>query len=90
MKNIEVIRTFVNGGTKAKTKNLHIDGDKLINYNTCIAVRKSGNIVINNKKYSVTTSKIQNMLRREIPSYKVQEVETEEAVLKILKQRALA
>lgn len=70
MRNNDVIATFVNGGTNAKAKNLYIDGDKLMNYNTCLAQRiESGNIVVNMTKYSPTTSTIQNVLNGSIPAY---------------------
>lgn len=73
MKNIDVIKTFVNGGTKAKTTNLYIDGDKLMNYTTCLCERfeKLGGqefgFVINTTKYSQSTTTIQNKLYDYIP-----------------------
>lgn len=73
MKNIDVITTFVNGGTKAKTKNLRIEGDKLFNYNTCLAERyeKLGGeemgFIVNATKYSMSTTTIQNKLLTSIP-----------------------
>jgi hypothetical protein len=75
MKNIDVITTFINGGAKAKTKNLRIEGDKLFNYNTCIAERwaKIGGeeygFVVNATKYSQSTTTIQNKLLHLIPEY---------------------
>jgi hypothetical protein len=72
-KNIDVVRAFANGESKVKTKNLHIEDDKLFNYDTCIAERweKLGGqeygFVVNVTKYSQSTTTIQNMLLREIP-----------------------
>lgn len=65
MKNIDVIRAFVYG-EQAHTLNLMSSGDKLINYSTCIAQRKDGQIYVTDTKFSVSTSKIQNALRREL------------------------
>jgi hypothetical protein len=73
MKNIDVIKTFANGGAKAKTKNLRIEGDRLMNYDTCIAERwaKLGGeeygFVVNVTKYSQSTTTIQNKLVDIIP-----------------------
>ena len=67
MKNQEVINLFVVGAVKGKTKNLKIEGDKLINYYTVIAVRKHDHVLLNNNKYSATTSRIQNMIRNIAP-----------------------
>lgn len=74
-RNIDVIQTFINGGQKVKTKNLKIDGDKLLNYQTIIAKRdfKNGDYIftINSTKYSRSTSTIQNQLVRLIPKSKI-------------------
>lgn len=65
MKNAELVKNFVYGDTKGKTANLKIEGDKLVSYNTVIAQRRAGKVMlINGTKYSPTTSKIQNMLKR--------------------------
>lgn len=69
-KNIEVIKAFIHGGTKTKTRNLYIDNDKLINYGTTIAERvwNSGRYfyTVNVSKYSQSTTTIQNALQREL------------------------
>jgi hypothetical protein len=79
MKNIDVINAFVSGANKGKTKNLRIEGDKLMNYNTCIAERwdKLGGeefgFVVNTTKYSQSTTTIQNKLLTVIPEYSLAE-----------------
>ena len=65
MKNIDVIRGFINGEVKAKTKNLYIVGDSLVNYSTIIATRNNG-FKVNSTRYSKSTSTIQNALVREL------------------------
>ena len=65
MKNTDVIRAFIYGDV-LHTTNLRSTGDKLINYSTCIAQRKDGQIYVTETKFSTTTSKIQNALRREL------------------------
>lgn len=69
MKNIEVIEKFVkgmNGNYSNYTKNLHsLSGVYLKNYNTIIAVNRGDVIYVNNNKYSVTTTKKQNLVCRE-------------------------
>ena len=61
----ELIERFVAGGTEGKASGgrLYIDGYKLINYGTCIAERHSM-FLLNTSKYSPTTSKHQNYIRR--------------------------
>lgn len=67
-KNIDVMDSFVNGDSKPKTKNLYIDGDKLINYGTVIAERHLNGgryyFTVNTTKYSMSTTAIQNQLQR--------------------------
>lgn len=65
MKNLDVIKNFINGEAKGKTKNLYIEGNNLINYYTIIATRNNG-FKVNSTKYSQSTSTIQNALRREL------------------------
>lgn len=68
MKNVDVLRNFINGDTQGKTKNLYIDGNKLFNYDTCIAERwekidgKEYGFAVNVTKYSKSTTVIQNEL----------------------------
>lgn len=64
-RNIDVIRAFIYG-EPAHTLNLMSSGDKLINYSTCIAQRKDGKVYVTDTKFSVSTSKIQSALRKEL------------------------
>jgi hypothetical protein len=64
--NEQIIKGFINGATSGKVNNLKIDGDKLINYGTVIAQRTGEFFVVNRTKYSITTSKIQSMLLRNL------------------------
>jgi hypothetical protein len=84
MKNIEVINAFFKG-EKGKAGNLFSDGKTLINYSTIIAKRipEQNNIYLNSNKYSPTTSKIQNMIRRSANyDQKIEEI-TEQEINKI-------
>lgn len=65
MKNVDLIRKFGNGATSGKCGNLKINGNNLINYSTIIAKRVENGIMLNNRKYSRTTSVIQNTIRSE-------------------------
>lgn len=65
MKNIDVIHAFLSNNA-AHTRNLMSTTDgKLTNYTTTIAIKQGDTITISTKKYSSTTSTIQNTLRRE-------------------------
>ena len=74
MRNQEVISKFVNFAESAATANVRSTSDKLFNYETCIAQRHEGKIIVNVTRYSVTTSKIQNYLRSELSNKAVIEV----------------
>lgn len=74
MTNQEVIGKFVNFAESAATANVRSTGDKLFNYETCIAQRHEGKIIVNVTRYSMTTSKMQNYVRRELSDYYVIEV----------------
>ena len=50
---------------RKKVNNLTIEGNKLFNYNTIIAQYENGTLYINTTKYSMTTTRIQNLLKNE-------------------------
>jgi hypothetical protein len=63
MRNIEVIKQFLNKSSgNSDNGNVISTGDRLINYNTCLAEWNNDSIMINVTKYSSSTSRIQNML----------------------------
>ncbi len=76
MKNEKVIEKFleresaktglrtINGIYEYSGRTLQTDGNKLINYSTIIAYFEDDILYLNTRKYSVTTSKIQNTIKR--------------------------
>lgn len=62
---LDVVIAFSNGATSgsASGKRVRIEGDKLINYNTVIAVRTAEGVRLNARKYSSTTSRLQSKIR---------------------------
>ena len=74
MRNQEVISKFAHFAESAATAKVRSIGDKLFNYETCIAQRHEGKVIVNVTRYSVTTSKIQNYLRGEMANKDVIEV----------------
>jgi len=63
---------FINDGIYYyKGNTLKTDGKTLINYNTIIAEWKNDYIIVNMRKYSRTTSKIQGQLLFEIEQRKI-------------------
>ena len=70
MKNSDVINLFLNRKI-GNTKNLRSFGNNLVNYRTTIAYFNNNTLMINNRKYSSTTSKIQNMLIKECYKHKI-------------------
>ncbi|MNS17327.1 hypothetical protein D3C72_490010 [compost metagenome] len=65
MRNADLIENFLNGHDEGSGSNLRIDGNKLVNYETVIAQRVSGGVVINTTYYSQTTARHQSKLKRE-------------------------
>jgi len=69
----EVIEAFASGATSGAASKckyypqgrLRIEGDKLYNYDTVIAYWFNGIMLINGTRYSSTTSKHQNRLKRQ-------------------------
>ena len=58
------LRTITNGIYQYQGRTLQTDGNKLINYSTIIAYFYNDTLRLNTKKYSQTTSKIQNTIKR--------------------------
>jgi len=87
----EVIEAFARGamsGRASKCKNypqgrLRIEGDKLYNYDTVIAYWFNGIMLINGTKYSSTTSKHQNRLKRQSVKKVVVDEDTLYGVMRI-------
>ena len=72
MTNIEIIKSFANGATSGHTSKspyygdiyiVSIVGNILFSYRTPIAKRTNEGIILNKRKYSSTTSKLQNYIR---------------------------
>ena len=61
----ELVKDFGKGATSGKASNgrVRIEGDNLVNYYTIIATRTSEGVILNNKHYSQTTTKLQNKIR---------------------------
>jgi len=58
------LRTIFDGVYEYQGRTLTSTGNKLINYSTIIAYFENDTLYLNTRKYSVTTSKIQNTIRR--------------------------
>ena len=65
MKNIDLIRKFTQGATDGVGSNLYIAGNDLVNYTTIIASRVPGGVRLNARRYSMTTTRVQNVIRKE-------------------------
>ena len=57
-------RTILNGYYTYEGRTLYTNGNILVNYSTNIARLEGEKLYLNIKKYSVTTSKIQSMIKR--------------------------
>lgn len=69
MTNYNLINIFLNKDKSYKTHNMSIDGNKLIMYSTVIAEYAGDILILNNSKYSRTTSKYQSYLLRQSKTY---------------------
>lgn len=76
MKNFDVVKSFINGN-KGTGSNLKSNGIELMNYRTVIAKNEGHFVILNNTKYSQTTSTIQNMIRRECQKQRITIIETQ-------------
>lgn len=65
----ELIQALLDGATEgiSATKTLRIVGDQLIHYNTPIAERLDGMVLINNSRYSLATGQLQKLIRSMVP-----------------------
>lgn len=60
----ELCFAYANGQNEGKSSSMHICDGCLFSYDTCIAQRTGKNkYIVNNTRYSVTTSKQQHYLR---------------------------
>lgn len=68
MNNKQVAEAFANGAEKGKGNNMFIEGNVLYSYghHFPLAVRTSGGFLINQDKYSSSTSKHQSYVRRSL------------------------
>lgn len=68
----ELVCKFINGATEGLSggsghnRNLRIEGDLLIHYETVIAERKGSKVFINSTHYSLQSSKVQKILRETV------------------------
>jgi hypothetical protein len=84
MTNLEVVKYYVAGMEKGKTANLRIEGangELLINYGTVLAQRlvdENGIVsyIVNETKYSRSTSSIQSLISQSIPENMIAETVT--------------
>lgn len=67
MTNLEVVNKFIKR-LPAHALNLYSTGDKLFSYNTCIAEYHLDMLLINNTKYSNTTSRQLSILKQLLPT----------------------
>jgi len=70
----DLLQSFVNGAVTGRGSNLIIKDNELINYSTVIAKREGNKILLNNRKYSKTTTVNQNIIRQITPKNILQEV----------------
>lgn len=86
--NDSVIDAFISGDRKIRSQHLYINRNSngtrtLVNYSTPIAyLSKDGVMYVNSRRYSVTTSKIQNRLRAALSNAKFDTAEVDENALK--------
>lgn len=72
----ELIEEFLSGATeglsggKSHNRNLRIEGNLLIHYDTVLAERGKKYIYINDTHYSLQSSKVQKILRETVPESK--------------------
>ena len=74
------LRTILNGYYTYEGRTLWTDNNILVNYRTNMARLEGNKLYLNIKKYSVTTSKIQSMIKRLATSQGLEVIEVQEEV----------
>ena len=67
MKNSELIKKFFNGATRGSGSNMRIEGNELIEWATTLAERTEDGYILNDTKYSRTTSRGQGTINYYCP-----------------------
>ena len=62
MRQLDLVKAFVDGATEGDALSLHIRGDQLVHYNTAILERHEDNFILNYTRYSLATGKAQKMI----------------------------
>lgn len=93
MKNETIILKFINGEVKGRTKNLFIEGEVLYSYGyhfpLCLRLNDLNGgykFIVNKSKYSMTTSRHQGYLRRNLKETDILETITLSEITKIIKE----
>lgn len=68
MRHSDLVAAFLAGETSGEAKSLSIAGEQLVHYNTVIAERYEGKIILNYTRYSLVTGKVQKMLTDAVDS----------------------
>lgn len=71
MKQTELVDAFLKGATEGDANSLHVVGDQLIHYQTPIAERHGGRVILNYTRYSLATGKVQKMVTDRVPTDKL-------------------
>lgn len=89
MKNDDVIKDYVKGYSKAKTKHVFIDGRAIYSYgyHFPIAFKLVDGWIINKTKYSQSTTRHQNILLSEIETQRLPIIQTTTEKLKDIIQQ---
>lgn len=62
MRQLDLIKAFVDGATEGDALSLHICGNQLVHYNTAILERYEDSYILNYTRYSLATGKVQKMI----------------------------
>lgn len=71
MRQQDVMDSFIEGGSKAKSPNLKHDGRQLTHYYTVIAEMHPDGMLLNLTPYTKTTKAIQNKLEKTLDYYSI-------------------
>ena len=64
MKIEDLVIDFNKGAFKGRASSVSVEGNRIYSYETIIAIRVPHGILLNEKFYSITTTRLQNRLRR--------------------------
>lgn len=67
MKQLELVKAWLEGANDGSVGSMSVDGDRLVHYSTVIAERYGKKVILNYTRYSLASGKVQKMVTDAVP-----------------------